>query len=155
MLFHDELGAFHLFSAFIAVLLGTIILTIKKGTKTHKLIGYGYVVSMLALNITALLIYRLFGGFGIFHIAALVSLGTIIMGMIPTIRKKSKNWRVYHFIWMYWSVFGLYAALVSEILTRIPQTPFFSMVGLATGTVMLIGYVGFRTNKKKWVKTFG
>mgnify|MGYP006270489875 CR=1 FL=1 len=32
---------------------------------------------------------------------------------------------------MYWSVVGLYAAFAAEILTRIPDTPFLNMVGLA------------------------
>lgn len=155
MYFHDELGLVHLISALLSVLLGTVILAARKGTLLHKTVGYAYVLSMLTVNITAFFMYHLFGGFGIFHVAALVSLITLLCGIIPAIRKSPKNWRVYHFIWMYWSVLGLYAAFASELLTRIPKTPFFGMVGIATGAIMLIGAIGFRINKKKWLKAYG
>ena len=55
---------------------------------------------------------------------------------------------------MYWSVIGLYAAFAAEVLTRIPDTPFFGMVGVATFGIMLSGGVFFGINKKKWIKTF-
>jgi hypothetical protein len=41
------------------------------------------------------------------------------------------------------------------VLTRIPQTPFFAMVGMAFGIIMLVGSVFFGINKSKWVSLFG
>ena len=106
---------------------------------------------MAVLIVTAFLIYRLFGTFGLFHIAAVVSAVTLVAGMVPVVtRWPRNNWLGYHFSFMYWSVLGLYAAFVAETLTRIPRTPFFQMVGVATGSVMLVGYIAFFFYKKKW-----
>ena len=43
---------------------------------------------MLLLNATALLIYNLFGHFGPFHIAALVSLCTVVAGLWSALRHR-------------------------------------------------------------------
>ena len=149
--FHDSIGLVHLLSAIVALITGTSVLAIKKGTRTHIRIGYIYAISMLILNITAFMIYRLFDGFGIFHIAALVSLLTLLGGMIPVfLRKPESSWLILHFSFMYWSVMGLYAAFASEVLTRVPDSPFFGMVGIATGIIMLAAGVYFYFGKHRW-----
>jgi uncharacterized membrane protein len=38
-------------------------------------------------------------------------------------------------------VLGLYAAFASELSVRIPERPFYTMVGIATGVIFLIGSV--------------
>jgi len=104
------------------------------------------------------MIYRLFGRFGVFHIAAIISTVTLLGGMIPVIRRKPKNsWLNLHFSFMYWSVFGLYAAFVAEMAVRLPvrtvfssATTFFIMVGVATFATMLVGQIIFFKKKKKW-----
>jgi len=151
----NEIGLIHLISSCFALLFGTFILISKKGTKLHVKIGYLYVISMGILILTAFMIYRLFNGWGIFHYTSLLSLVTIALGMIPIWTKKPVNkWKSLHFSFMYWSVIGLYAAFAAEILVRIPETPFFGMVGIATGTIMLFGGIVFGINKAKWIKTF-
>lgn len=151
----DTTGLIHLISSLFALLFGTMVLIMKKGTKRHKQIGYAYVVSMAVLLTTALMIYRLFNGWGIFHYATVASLLTTLFGMIPVWTKKPTNkWKYQHFSFMYWSVIGLYAAFASEVLTRIPDTPFFGMVGIATGIIMILGGVYFGINKPKWIKIF-
>lgn len=151
----DKIGLLHLISSCLALLFGTFVLVSKKGTKQHLGIGYLYVVSMGILFLTAFMIYRLFNGWGIFHYATLLSLITIALGMIPIWRKKPVDkWKFQHFSFMYWSVIGLYAAFAAEILTRIPKAPFFGMVGLATGVIMIIGWIVFGRNKSKWTKVF-
>lgn len=148
-------GALHFAFTVIAMLTGTAVLFLKKATKLHIRIGYVYVFSMLGVNLTAFLMYRLFGGFGIFHAAAVLSLFSIPGGMLPLlIKTKNKKRFYFHFMFMYWSVMGLYAAFVAEALTRIPETPFFHMVGFATGGVMLVGGVAFGIKKKKWLGQF-
>lgn len=68
-------GQLHLAAALMALAAGGLMLRRPKGTRSHRRSGWLYVASMLTLNGTALLIYRLTGRFGPFHIAALVSLG--------------------------------------------------------------------------------
>ena len=97
------------------------------------------------------MLYNLFGKWGIFHYFAIISSFTLILGMIPIlVRNQIKNWAYLHFSFIYWSVIGLYAAFVSEMLTRIPEVPFYNMVGLATAGVMLVGGILFGINKAKW-----
>jgi hypothetical protein len=62
---------------------------------------------------------------------------------------------------MYWSVFGLYAAFVAEMATRLPvrtmftsAKTFFMTVAIATLLTMLVGQIIFFKNKKKW-QNFG
>ena len=152
----DTDGLIHLMSSISALISGTLVLIMKKGTKRHKQIGYVYVISMAILLITAFMIYRLFKGWGIFHYATAFSLIVILLGMIPVWTKKPTNkWKYQHFNFMYWSVIGLYAAFAAEVLTRIPETPFFGMVGVATGIITIIGALFLRKNKAKWEKIFG
>ena len=130
-----------------------------KGTKFHIRAGYFYVVNMAVLLITALMIYRLFNGWGVFHYMTILSI-TICNGndnfkyYLIWFKKPISKWKYLHFTFMYWSVIGLYAAFAAEVLTRIPDTPFFGMVGVATFGIMLSGGVFFGINKKKWIKTF-
>lgn len=148
-------GLIHLIAAIFALMTGTAILLMQKGSDWHIKIGYTYVISMLIVNITAFMIYRLFGGFGLFHIAALVSLITVLGGIVPAVLRKPKDdWVILHFSFMYWSVLGLYAAFASELLTRIPEVPFFGMVGYATGGIMFVGGVYFYWKKKQWAEEF-
>lgn len=149
----SDIGLVHLLSALLATITGSLVLIMRKGTKRHKQVGYVYVFSMLVLNGTAFMTYRLFGGFGIFHYGAIGSALTVIGGMIPVI-KKPKGWINRHYAFMYWSVIGLYAAFASESFTRIPETPFFGMVGIATGVIMLIGAIGFGRYRKSWHRQF-
>lgn len=148
---HNTVGVIHLFSSLASVLLGTLVLISKKGTRSHKLSGYSYVFSMLVLNGTALSIYHLFGTWGPFHYAALLSLATLMMGFLPAFFRV-KNWMQWHVAGMYYSVIGLYAALVSEVVTRIPGLPFFWMVFAGTGLVMIIGVVNFGKYRRAWMR---
>ncbi|VXA91510.1 DUF2306 domain-containing protein [Maribacter litoralis] len=151
----DGIGLVHLISSCFALIFGTYVLLAKKGTKQHIQIGYLYVISMGILILTALMIYRLFNSWGIFHYTTLLSLISIVLGMIPIWTKKPVNkWKYLHFSFMYWSVIGLYAAFAAEILVRIPETPFFGMVGIATGIIMLVGGFFFGINKAKWINAF-
>ncbi len=148
---HGPIGLIHLVTALIAMVTGAMVLVSKKGTRKHRLIGYVYFVAMVLMNLSAFALYNLFGSWGIFHWAAVVSLLTVIGGVRVAIRRKP-GWLYPHLAWMYWSVIGLYAAFFSEAFTRIPSTPFFGMVGIATAATMIIGIYIFRQNKKKWAR---
>ncbi len=152
-LVYDFTGLIHLLASIAALVTGTFVLLMPKGTKIHKKIGFFYAAFMALLLITAFMIYRLFGGFGIFHIAAMISSVTLAGGMIPILLKKPKdNWLSLHFSFMYWSVMGLYMAFAAEVLTRVPETPFFGMVGWATGAIGFIGGAYFYFKKEQWEK---
>jgi uncharacterized membrane protein len=158
MVFSGSIGLIHLIVSILALIFGTWILVVRKGTETHRKVGYLYAISMVLVIATALMIYRLFGTFGVFHFAAIVSSITLAGGMIPVFLRRPKNsWLGFHFSFMYWSVFGLYAAFVAETAVRLPvrtifDSPkmFFITVIIATVTTMLVGQIIFFKNKKKW-----
>jgi len=154
----NEIGLIHLIVSIFALVFGTWVLTARKGTRTHRQVGYLYAVSMILLITSAFMIYRLFGRFGVFHVAAIASTITLLGGMIPVILRRPENsWLNLHFNFMYWSVFGLYAAFMAEMAVRLPvrtafssPVTFFIMVGVATFSTMLVGQIIFFKNKKKW-----
>jgi len=133
-----DLGWIHMYFAFTAIASGAIVVLRRKGTMTHRRIGYAYVISMIGLNVTALMIYRLTGYFGPFHGAAIVSLATILAGAVVAIRRRP-DWVRKHYLWMTYSYVGLLAATASEVLTRIPSAPFWGVVGLASIAVFVVG----------------
>ena len=88
---YSTTGWIHLTTSIIALITGTMILAMKKGTATHIKVGYIYVISMLIVVVTAFMIYRLFDGRGIFHCAAVVSGVTLASGMVPVIFRRPKK----------------------------------------------------------------
>lgn len=152
------LGVVHLATAFAAILSGgSVLLTGPKGGRTHRRLGWVYLVSMLVLNGTALSIYRLFGGFGPFHVAAIVSVVGTGFGALFAIRARRARARgdlaararfiEGHYEAIGWSYIGLIAALVSETATRTdivrraaaPGAAFGIAVGVATAAVVFVG----------------
>jgi uncharacterized membrane protein len=106
----------------------------------HRLVGFLYATTMLGVNGSALLIYNLTGEFGPFHVLALFSLGTVLVGVVYALVRTPKGaWLIFHAYWMSWSYVGLLAAAASEALTRIPATPFWWMVVAASMAVIGIG----------------
>ncbi|GAB3165766.1 DUF2306 domain-containing protein [Telluribacter humicola] len=151
----DTYGLIHLIASLLALVTGTLVLVMRKGTRQHRQVGYGYVVSMGVLILTAFMIYRLYNGWGVFHYTTVAILITMALGMVPIwLKKPVGKWQYRHFSFMYWSVIGLYSAFAAEVLTRVPQTPFFGMVGLAFVILMIAGGVVFASNRSKWSKQF-
>ena len=139
----NPLGIFHTACSLIALGTGLVVVLNPKGTQRHRVIGYMYVAAMLALNISALMIYRVFGRFGPLHIFAIISLLSVIAGLVPAIRKQA-GWLNRHYTSMSWSYLGLLAAAAAETLTRLPifdrsWAGFGISVALATVTVTGIG----------------
>lgn len=135
-----SIGGLHTTLAIAALVTGAVVLLRRKGGTWHRRLGWVYAISMLGLNLTALAIYELFGRFGPFHAAALLSLGTVIMGVIPAWQRRPRHqWLERHYYWMTWSYVGLLAAAASEAVTRIPETPFWWMVLVATAVIVAIG----------------
>lgn len=143
------LGIIHLVSAIAAMIFGAIVLFLKKGTSLHIRLGYFYALCMLILNGTALMIYNLFGYFGPFHYAAIISLVSLLGGLVPAyLRKPKDSWLELHYEFMNWSIIGLYAAFWSETFSR-----FFRFAGfwvlVATGTAMTVAIGIYLLKSKK------
>ena len=152
---NTSLGWFHLIAAIVAMFMGAYILFMPKGTRVHKQIGYAYVASMVLVCTSALGIYKLTGKFGVFHVLAFVGLGTLVAGIVPLfLRSIPKEYRVFHLWFMYYSVLGLYAAFASELSVRIPEKPFYTMVGVATGLIFAIGSIFIFWKERRWKKYF-
>jgi len=118
----NDIGLIHLIASGLALVAGTLVLSLTKGTQLHKRIGYTYVASMTILLITAFMIYRLFGTWGVFHWTALISTLTLICGLVPILTSRpTNNYVSLHFSFMYWSVIGLYGAFAAETLVRMPK----------------------------------
>ena len=152
---NSSLGWFHLFTALAAMITGAFVLATPKGTKRHKRAGYVYVFSMLLVCGSAMGIYHLTGTFGIFHVTAIVGFLTLAGGMIPMFMKNlDRQYKAVHVWFMYYSILGLYAAFASELSVRIPDKPFYSMVGVATGSIFLAGTLFILKKEKIWTKHF-
>lgn len=157
-------GLIHLIVSVIALITGLFVLASTKGTKMHKRIGYVYSISMVLVNLTAFMIYDLYGKFGLFHWFAVISCLTLFAGLYPVLTKKSKNYLLAHFNFMYWSVVGLYCAFMAEIFSRLPNivltetgeptTAFYKGVGIGIGVVMAIAITFFIKYKPKWTSQF-
>jgi uncharacterized membrane protein len=157
-------GLIHLIVSVIALITGIFVLTTTKGTKRHKQVGYVYAISMILLNLTAFMIYKLYGKFGIFHWFAIISCLTLCAGLYPVLTKRSKNYLLTHFNFMYWSVVGLYCAFMAEIFSRLPKYVltekgepmliFYKFIGIAIAIVMFIAILFFIKYKPIWTKKY-
>jgi uncharacterized membrane protein len=102
--------------------------------------GWVYAISMIGLNATALGIYDLFGRFGPFHWASLASLATVLLAIVPLVRKRPKGlWVEQHAQLMSWSYVGLLAAAAAEFFTRVPGFDFWWAVFVASFAVIVGG----------------
>jgi uncharacterized membrane protein len=136
------------------MIFGAAVVLRRKGTRSHRFIGWIYVVSMLGLNVSALFIYRLFGHFGPFHVAAIFSLAGVLVGMFFIIVRPTKNWLALHYSFMSWSYVGLLAAAASEVGTRVKMFHFWWAVLLATAFVIAIGGFLIVRNQKPILQRF-
>jgi uncharacterized membrane protein len=150
----SPLGWVHTSFAVAAIASGAAVLLRRKGTRSHRRLGWVYVASMLTLNGTALLIQRLFGGFGPFHVLALLSLATVAGGVAVALRRRP-GWIARHYRWMAGSYVGLLAAAASEAAVRLPGTPFWGAVLLATAAVVGVGVVLIRVRAEAVLAPFG
>ncbi|MBA2687969.1 MAG: DUF2306 domain-containing protein [Gemmatimonadaceae bacterium] len=150
----STLGWIHTTFAVTAMVVGAVVVWRPKGTRSHRRLGWVYAVSMFGLNVTALMIYRLFGGFGPFHLAAIASLATLLGGMYFVIARPTKNWLALHYSFMSWSYVGLLAAAASEIGTRVKAFHFWWAVLIATALVIGGGAYLIKRNEARILLSF-
>lgn len=112
-------GTVHVACSFLALAAGAVVFRLPKGTRWHRTLGHVYAMGMVGVVATSLVIYRLTGHFGPFHVAALVAALTLAGGLWTVLaRRPRKAWIGAHATWMSWSYIGLAAALVAESMTR-------------------------------------
>jgi len=129
----SPIGWFHLSTAVVSIVSGAfVLLYTRKGTRLHRQGGWVFVGSMLLANGTALSIYRLFHGFGPFHVFALINLASLTAATIAAIGARRARLAkdgprreklvAAHYKSMSWTYAGLMAAFASEAITRLPAT---------------------------------
>ena len=158
------IGQVHFAAALVALAAGGWVVARPKGTARHRRIGWLYAASMLTLNATALLIYRLTGAFGAFHAAAFVSLATLVAGIVPAWRRRPAGaWLERHYFFMAYSYLGLVAAAVAETATRVPAVrasaggptaAFWGAVAIASAGVFVLGSWAIRRRVEPTLRPF-
>lgn len=117
---------------------GAFVLARRKGDRTHRLAGRVYGVSMVALCVLAFGLRDstpFFGGYGPFHIAALVSLATVVAGLV-VVRRQRRGWLEGHYQWMTWSYIGLVMATGGHVVN--PAFGWLRDLGLAPGAAVAV-----------------
>lgn len=147
---YNTWGAIHLLAALLSLVLGTAVLVAPKKRNIHRKAGYAYLTCMAVMIATAFGIYRQYNALGIFHLAAVLTLLTLLAGMLPVLfKKRLRQWLRLHNGFMYLSVLELYIALVAEFLVRIPQATFMTVATLSSAVVLIPGSVLFLTRFAK------
>lgn len=167
-------GAVHVAFAVAALVVGAVVLYLgAKGGQRHRLLGWTFVVSMLGANITAFMLYGLFGGFGPFHFAATISLISTTGGVLTAraarrarLRREpvKRAHRVEgHYWWMTFCYVGLFAAFTSELIVRVPAIRgmmqgiglvFAVAVAGATAVTFMVGTVLIRGSRDRVLAPF-
>lgn len=115
-------------------------LATRKGTRRHRQMGYVYAASMGGMLLTSFFIFELFGGFGVFHVMALLSGVTLGVGLyFPLRRQRHPNWIEHHYFWMSYSYVGLVMAGGSHLFGLVPGVPWLGQAFLFWGLPYLAG----------------
>ena len=137
----STLGWIHTIFGTVALVAGTAVLLMRKGTRWHRTLGHIFLTSMIALNIISFFMYGLFGRFGPFHWMAVASLITLLAGMVPVLTRRPKGrWLELHGAFISGAYVGLIAATAAEVTSRIPGGwHSFSAPITAVTTLIIIG----------------
>jgi len=109
----------HVVAALSALATGAAVLSVPKGTHTHRVIGTAYVLALVLVNVAALSLHRE-NVFGVFHALAVVSLVTVAVGLSPfLLGKRSPVVITTHAYCMTWSYAGLLAAGCGQLAAAV------------------------------------
>jgi uncharacterized membrane protein len=110
----------HVTAALVALVLGATVLSMRKGTTRHRVLGGCYAGVLLLSNVAALTVTRATGGFGPFHVLAIISLATLAAGLLPMwLRPRSPGVIAFHAITLAFSYVGLVAAGLSQVVAQL------------------------------------
>lgn len=152
----DAPGLAHVTFGFSSIVLGVGVFSLSKGTDLHRAIGAAYVFCMFGLNLTALLIYRVFAGFGAFHVLALINLSILLAGFgTVLLQRPARRWLRYHYYFMGWSYVGLLAATATEIAVRVVHWPFVLAVAVPSIAVAFFGGALVQFLERRTIRRLG
>ncbi len=126
------LGWSHTLACVAALVLGAMALILRKGSRPHRGAGYGYVVSMILANATALGLYApVFGmpTFNRFHWMAIAAIVLVIAGAAAARRRHQAAAAYAHPLLMLASYELLVAALINEAFLRVGVLRDWAMTG--------------------------
>ena len=112
------IGWLHTAVCVAAMAAGAAALSAHKGSARHRRWGRWYVRTMIAAQLTALLIYT-GGGFRIFHWLAVIALALVALGALAAPRQGRLRWSVTHVSCMVWSYYLLIGGAVNEAFLRL------------------------------------
>ncbi len=139
-----------------SLLLGVGVFRLAKGTELHRVVGVAYVLSLFAVNVTALTIYRIFGRFGVFHALSVVNLAILLAGFGAAFLKRPRGaWLQYHYYFMGWSYVGLCAAAGAELAVRIPGVSFLAGVLVPTVVITVLGGARVQVSRRQTLARIG
>ncbi len=113
------IGWLHTAVCVAAMAAGAVALCTRKGSARHRRCGRWYVGTMIAAQLTALLIYT-GEGFRIFHWLAVIALLLVALGAIAAPRQARLPWFLAHVSGMVWSYYLLVGGAVNEAFLRLP-----------------------------------
>ena len=106
----------HISFAIAALLSGTLVLLLPKGTVRHQRVGHAYVASMMVVLTTAFGIYRLFGCFNFVYWAAVLSWMALPGGLGAVwLWTYLRHWLRWYYLGMSLSVSGLDGIFVVKV----------------------------------------
>jgi len=150
------MSLFHTLVSVAALISGGMIFFFIKGTKTHRKIGFTYVLSMALSLATSFFIYNMFDGFGAFHVMSFISIFTISIGMyFPILGRSVSGWPIHHYFWISYSYVGLLMAFLSHFIQYMPA----GWPGVAKGFVSwgipyILGSAVIFKNKQRIIETY-
>lgn len=112
------LAAIHTALGLTALVTGAVVLARRKGDRPHRVVGRVYAAALVVLCVLSFGLRDstpFFERFGLFHLAALVSLGTVSAGVVVA-RRRRHNWLGAHYMWMAWSYIGLVMATGGHVV---------------------------------------
>lgn len=107
-------GAVHLAAVGVALPVGLLVLLWPKGTPAHVRAGWLFVAAVVAVDVAALLTYSSSGDPGVFHVLAVISLATLVGGVLASPRRRRGS-VVPHAVLMCATATGLVAAGAAQL----------------------------------------
>ena len=124
----------HIALGLAALAVGLVVLLRQKGTRSHRMIGWTFVVCLFGVNATALAMHNFNGALGPFHVFVPISLAGLFYGLYQVLKRPSGDWPEGHYYGMCFSYVGLLAATTAEIIVRVP---YFRAAGSAWRLILL------------------
>lgn len=113
--------AFHAATALAAISVGVAVAVARKGTATHRRLGWLYVALVGLMAVSSFGIYQLRDGPSVFHAVSVVVLGVLAAGLTQPLRRRRRpTWRYWHAILMPASLLMIATTGIVQFFDRLP-----------------------------------